>query len=863
MKAQCNTYKNEFFHVKNGMIKGLYFILKIDRIEFNMQSEFDESNSIKRVLEHNMNTLIDSLYTRCFFIMTNFDCSISFNILVENNAYEVFLVVGRTSIYKRLKHLANELNLVMNSFQTIMTTEIKYIFEVLRGQKLNNTLKKLYIFEDIQKIKKSGFFQEKNRNGHVFFQAKDSYITGFKLDFPNYFKTNAKYTEIKESPSINELVYSFFEQKINGRYIFNLKTCKNSLINIKNKSYTFQDDEKKISSNEDNQYLHSTSIKINSCVILNSPDLDDLSRKIGIARGIVQGILKIKVLKLKRPNHINNLIKFSYLDKEDYTIEYKDLLNFFYLPAIISNKQNRNFKFGFDNPPDFIGIDGLINIGTLISAEADGKDFFLSIEDLKKHAFICGSTGSGKTIFTQNLIEEIINKHPEIPLLLIEIKGEYKYLEKQHPDIRVLEPGSNFSLNLFNSIIDPKIHAERVFDIIKSSYNILNANEFSPQMEKILVELIQKTSSNLNPKNRNFTQFFKDAKEYLKEKRGKIPYIESSWIGIENRIRRLTTGPLEKVFNDPSAEINFEDIFNERVIVNLSSVIKFGGTKHDIFFIANLLFKMIWDYNITKGPSTGIRHITIVEDAQYFNKKARQDPNDSSYFEDMALILRGTGEALITISTRPDLSNDILSNCGLIVCFQNRLPEDIKKLQGILHLSGNQSNSLEILPEHLSLVKIMAYPFPFLLKTKTKLKNTKDPALFFNEKKIKEDKAGFLEKKILLSKNEKNKKFSSKSSFYWTQENKENVQTSEQSEIKADFVEKIKLYFILNRNIWNSLQHQSVDEIEKMKTKLNTVKRELLNHFADHKNIKMLIKKEKDKSNKKIIMAFLKEIYRK
>jgi len=42
---------------------------------------------------------------------------------------------------------------------------------------------------------------------------------------------------------------------------------------------------------------------------------------------------------------------------------------------------------------------------------------------------------------------------------------------------------------------------------------------------------------------------------------------------------------------------------------------------------------------------------------------------DTSYIEDIALLLRETGECLISLATRPNISREILANCGVLVSF--------------------------------------------------------------------------------------------------------------------------------------------------------------------------------------------------
>nr|MDO8117587.1 DUF87 domain-containing protein [Candidatus Sigynarchaeota archaeon] len=332
------------------------------------------------------------------------------------------------------------------------------------------------------------------------------------------------------------------------------------------------------------------------------------------------------------------------------------LFEFIHLPFISSLKQEQVVPLDIPAPPESLCNRGQLNIGKVIVNGKPLVDCFLSLEDLKRHVFINGTTGSGKSTFVRNLLKGISRFHESLPFLLIEIKGEYRWLQAIDPRITVLEPGINFKFNLFEPVGDPVIHAERLYNAIKTSY-ITDASEFSPQMEKILVELIKNTSKEPDPSKRNFKTFYELAREYVRVNRDKIPYLESSWVAVENRIRRLVQGPLSILFESTS-RARIDEVLTRKVILSLNSIIKLGGSKEDLYFFSNLLFKTLWDFNLSTGSSTSVRHITIVDDAQYHVPDAGNQ-SFHSYFEDVALLLRGTGEVLIAISTRPTISDEI------------------------------------------------------------------------------------------------------------------------------------------------------------------------------------------------------------
>lgn len=356
---------------------------------------------------------------------------------------------------------------------------------------------------------------------------------------------------------------------------------------------------------------------------------------------------------------------------------------------------------------------GEINIGKVVDGNKDKYTFKLSLNDLEKHMFICGATGTGKSNFLQNLLINF-NHNFNFPFLLVEFKGEYHFLQSILENLLILWPGINFSINIFNPLeSDPDIHAERTFDILKSGQFFAETSEFSPQMEKVLVEILSDVCK--DPNKRNWSGFEHYCEKYLTNKMNDIPMLNQTLISIKNRIRRYSNGPLKILFEKHNT-IDFENIFNQRILLDLSSIIRLGGEKKDIFFFLNMLLKYLWDNNLSKGSYSynGISHFTIVEDAQYFAPQSSLNSNKlTSYLEDIALLQRGTGECLITLSTRPSISKEILANNGIVLSFKNHFEKDI--MCELLNLREENKHYLSILNKGECIIRINSIKKPFLL----------------------------------------------------------------------------------------------------------------------------------------------------
>lgn len=355
---------------------------------------------------------------------------------------------------------------------------------------------------------------------------------------------------------------------------------------------------------------------------------------------------------------------------------------------------------------------GKIKIGRLVRKRRKKFNFYLTKKDLERHIFICGFTGTGKSNFVQNFLINF-KKRENIPFFLVEFKGEYKFLCKRLKNILLLSPGENFSINIFNpEFTNPSIHAERIFEILKSSQFLESNVEYTPQMEKVLVEIMTNVCYKEN--TRSWQSFHNFCEEYLLKYENQIPQLKQTIISIKNRIRRFSEGPLKKVFEN-NISISIKEILQRDCILDLSSIIRLGGDKEDLFFFLNVILKYLWDYNLESGEHQGIKHITIIEDAQYFVPRSIVKKSKlSTYLEDIALLQRGTGECLICIATRPDISEEILANSGVVVSFKNYYEKEI--LGELLSLPKDHYDYLSYLNEGQCIVRVNSIKDPFVLQ---------------------------------------------------------------------------------------------------------------------------------------------------
>ncbi|MHA1750353.1 MAG: ATP-binding protein [Promethearchaeota archaeon] len=783
--------------------------------------------------------------------------------MINRDYFDFYLILELKGFKIFEDNIIEKMESAIIQLKTAIAAEINYELEELLGHQLERAIGDLLRLGNGGskrfKIKKATTY-----NGITIFSDSKDYFSILKFDFSKYFTSGFN---IKKNYMLyfNKFLENLMKEDISIRYIFNLN-FKSAFIG---EMYDFKDIQRlsnkfEIDQNIDtkNDWLRKISykpelyldnIKLFGGIIIFSDDLSKIKRDINRTIGIINSIWKIPLTSVKNEKRSKAILyRFDFYE---FFLDFhssRDLCVFNQFPTILSRNQEKKFELKVDIPPESVCNQGKLNIGKIIENNQPTRDFFLKLEDLKKHVFINGSTGTGKSSFIQNLLFEINSKFSGIPFLLIELKGEYTWFKEFFPNIEILEPGINFGINIFDpGESNPRIHSERLYEILKSSLNFSSFKEFSPQMEKILVDLIYQTCTDPDPNSRDFNAFFQNAKNYILDNKDKIPFLESSWIAIENRLRRISTGPLRCLFDESINKYCIIELFKKQVIINLNSIIKLGGSKEDIYFFANMIFKYLWDYNLSKGPKRAIEHITIIEDVQYISKKIdKKNAFISTYFEDIALIQRGTGEVLISISTRPDISQDVLSNCGLVVCFQTKIREDIKKLLSLLHLDDDKRELLEILPEHVALIKVNSYPYPFLLRSKLLFKNKivndlklEEPEIKSPGYSLKNNDRGRFKFKIsnvfkIQGQKKKKKKFLKPIKFneLILSGNKKSI------EIKRRFIEKLAQYYMVQEKVWNHFDLWTRERIIKENQKINKIKNELLVLIRNHEEINFIFK---------------------
>lgn len=257
----------------------------------------------------------------------------------------------------------------------------------------------------------------------------------------------------------------------------------------------------------------------------------------------------------------------------------------------------------------------------------------LDKEELTKHTFITGSTGSGKSNIIYKMIERLRNDN--VQFLVVEpAKGEYKNIIGKYADVITYGTNPNISdvkmlrINPFRFPKNTHIleHLDRLVEIFNVCWPMYAA---MPVILKDAVERAYiKAGWNLTKSvNKYDEEIYPSFADVLCEVKGVLDESDYSadnkgdYTGsLVTRIKSLTNGINGLIFN--TDDIPDQMLFDKNVIVDLSRV---GSTETKALIMGILVLKL-QEYRMENAsPNSKLKHVTVLEEAHNLLKRTSTD----------------------------------------------------------------------------------------------------------------------------------------------------------------------------------------------------------------------------------------------
>ncbi len=344
----------------------------------------------------------------------------------------------------------------------------------------------------------------------------------------------------------------------------------------------------------------------------------------------------------------------------------------------------------------------------------------LDLQSLCSHTFITGSTGTGKSNYIYNILNDIRSEYNRHFLVIEPAKGEYKNVFGGYPDVTVY--GTNpmytellrinpFSFPPYISVLE---HIDRLIEIFNACWPMYAA---MPAVLKDAIEQIYRDKGWMfaNPGYYS-TDFptFSDLIRTLPEIMESSLYsadTKSDYSGaLITRVKSLTNGINGAIFCSDS-EISGKDLFDKNVIVDISRV----GSSETKSLIMGILIMKLQEYRMKPGVMDAeLNHVTVIEEAHNLLRKtsygqsqegANLQGKSVEMLTNAIAEMRTYGEGFIIADQAPDMLDEaVIRNTNTKIVLRLPNEADCQLVGKAIALKDEQIHELAKLPAYVAAV---------------------------------------------------------------------------------------------------------------------------------------------------------------
>ena len=343
----------------------------------------------------------------------------------------------------------------------------------------------------------------------------------------------------------------------------------------------------------------------------------------------------------------------------------------------------------------------------------------LDMDSLCAHTFITGSTGTGKSNFIYNLLEQIYEEDKHF-LVIEPAKGEYKNVLGGFDDVSVYGTNPMYTELLhinpfsFPKHINVLEHIDRLVEIFNACWPMYAA---MPAVLKDAIERVYKDKGWIFSNPAYYSDEFPTFADLIKV----LPVIMSESLysadtksdysgALITRVKSLTNGINGEIFCS-TKEISNEVLFDRNVIVDISRV----GSVETKSLIMGILIMKLQEYRMQPDKmNESLQHITVLEEAHNLLRRTSfAQAQESSNLQGKSVEMltnaiaemRTYGEGFIIADQAPDMLDEaVIRNTNTKIIF--RLPDehDCELVGKSIALTNVQIKELAKLPAFVAVI---------------------------------------------------------------------------------------------------------------------------------------------------------------
>lgn len=334
-----------------------------------------------------------------------------------------------------------------------------------------------------------------------------------------------------------------------------------------------------------------------------------------------------------------------------------------------------------------------LKLGNIYYLDHEEKNIAsLNAEDLTRHCFVTGTTGSGKSNAIYGLLEKILDLKKNVRFMVIEpVKGDYKTVFGHRADVKVYGTNSDITKLLrinpfrFRREVHVLEHIDYLIGIFKVCWPMEAAmpSVLKQAIERAYVRAGWNLGKSKNAYSAELFPNFRDVLEAINQ------IMDETEFSAENkgnykgalctRLEELTTGLNEQIF--VSNDLSDVQLFEENIIVDLSRL----GSDEIKSLLMGLLFVRLKEFrqSTRRKITEGLQHVTVLEEAHNLLKRTSTEQSMNSanmagkaveMISNSLAEMRSSGEGFIIVDQSPsmvDLSAVRNTNTKIVL----RLPE--------------------------------------------------------------------------------------------------------------------------------------------------------------------------------------------
>ena len=353
-------------------------------------------------------------------------------------------------------------------------------------------------------------------------------------------------------------------------------------------------------------------------------------------------------------------------------------------------------------PPPKETARGDILIGSTSYLNKPAFDFGVSFGELTRHLGIFGSTGTGKTTLSKNILRDLIRR--EIPFIVFDWEKTYRELLHEHKNIKIFTVGADTAPFYFNYFKMPngityKEYVKSIIEVFNRAY-IGGAGS-----DSVLLKVFDSIY------RQNDVPTTKDALDTLTEDmQGNLRGREMLWKQSSLRMLEFLC------YGGTGDMVNAKEFYPIEKLLNGHIIFELGAlsSSNDKRFFIEMFTLWYFLYKEIQGiEDEKLKHVIVFEEFHNIVDNSKKDDLIQRIFRQ----IRKYGTALVIIDQTPSLiPTAVFENLYTKVSFSLNHKRNVSAIADAMYMTHDESRYIGLLKTGQAICRLMGrYAYPFLI----------------------------------------------------------------------------------------------------------------------------------------------------